>query len=477
MQPIEREIICGLIYDKTFLTAAIPHLKLEYFTDDGTRTIIELIKEFKQKYQAQPTVDSLVVDAQGKIGLTDKQYENIAKTLEDVSKVEARADYRWLLDKTEQYCKDRALYLALTRAIEIVNQSPDSKDRLSKGEIPGLMQDALAVTFDTSIGHDYINDADARFAFYNDKEEHLPFDLTLLNRITGGGLLKKSIIAITAPTGFGKTLMMCHIASSYLLKGKKVLYFTMEMSEKKIAERIDANLLDVDIGLLKDLPVETFQKKIEALKTRGIGDIVVKEFPTGAATANHFRHVIRELKQKKGFVPDAIFVDYLNICASSRFHSGDANSYVYAKAIAEELRGIAVEFDCPLITATQFNRSGSSSSDPSITDTSDSFGVPMTMDLQIAIFSTEEMDHAGKIIVKQLKNRYNSLSDYNKFTLKIDRTKMRLMDDDDNTQAPVQTPQNTNIEPSLVSQVGRSISSGAMVFDDEDEEEGTPPWV
>lgn len=471
MQPIEREILAGLVSDKTYLTTVLPHLKEEYFTDDGTRTLVELVKDFRLKYQAQPTVESLGVDVQGKVGLSDAQYKNIGTILKELAETDRRPDYRWLVDKTEQYCKDRALYLALTRAIEIVNQSPESKNRLSTGEIPGLMQDALAVTFDVSIGHDYINDADERFAFYNNKEEHLPFDLTLLNRITGGGLVKKSIACITAPTGVGKTLAMCHIAASYLLKGKRVLYFTMEMAEKRIAQRIDANLLDVDIGLLKDLPVETFQRKVDALKSKMIGDIVIKEFPTGAASASHFRHVIRELKQKKAFVPDAIFVDYLNICSSARFTSGDANSYTYCKAIAEELRGLAVEFDCPVITATQFNRSGSASSDPSITDTSDSFGVPMTMDLQIALFSTEEMDHQGKIIIKQLKNRYNSLTEYNKFTLKIDRTKMRLMDDDDTVEA--NQIQNQAELPDL-KEVTRSISSGSMVFDDE---EDTPPWV
>lgn len=435
MTPIEQEIIVGLITDKEYLSTVLPHLNLEYFTDDGSRTLVDMVKDFRLKYQSQPTVASLLVDAQSKVNLTDDQYKTIGEFLKGVDVDAAKPDYRWLVDRTEQFCKDRALYLALTRAIEIVNQNPNEKNKLSVGEIPELLQKALAVNFDTSVGHDYIDNAMDRLAFYNDTEEHLPFDLTLMNRITGGGVVKKSMLVVTAPTGVGKTLAMCHFAASYLMQGRKVLYITMEMSEERIAQRIDANLLDVDISLLKDLPPETFQTKIDVLRNRMVGDLVIKEFPTGSASSSHFRHLLTELKTKKQFSPDVIFIDYLNICASSRFGgSSDANSYSYVKAIAEELRGICVEYDCALITATQFNRQGSGSSDPSITDTSDSFGVPMTADLQIALFTTEEADHAGKIIIKQLKNRYNSITEYNKFTLKIDRTKMRLSDDTETYQ-------------------------------------------
>lgn len=427
-QPIEIEILNGLIFDAEFAKLALPHFEDEYFSDDGTRTVLNLARDYICKYGSQPTLDALAIDLQSVKELTQDQFEGAKGIIEDLKPSET--DYKWLVDKAEGFCQDRALYLGIMQAIHIVD-GKETKHGISKGAIPDLLQKALAVNFDRSIGHDYFSQADARFAFYHNDEEHIPFDLEMLNRITKGGLYRKTLNVLTGAPGMGKTLVMCHIAAAYVSAGLKVLYITMEMSEERIAQRIDANLLDVSLNEIENISKADFDAKVSRIRARTTGDIVIKEFPTGSGNVNHFRHLLSELNQKKRFTPDAIFVDYMNICSSARYRNGDGvNSYSVVKSIAEELRGMAVEFNVPVVTATQFNREGAGSSDPEMTNTSDSFGTPMTADLQLAIYSTPDLDEQGKLVIKQLKNRYNDKTEYKKFLLRVDKSKMRLMDDD-----------------------------------------------
>src|SRR5574337_66973 len=331
---------------------------------------------------------------------------------------------------TESFCQDRALYLGIMQAIEIVD-GKDTKSGIAKGAIPDILQKALAVNFDRSIGHDYLKSPIERYDYYHNTEILIPFDLDMLNRITEGGLAPKTLTVLTAAPNAGKTLMMCHMTAANMMSGKNVLYFTMEMAEKRIAQRIDANLLNIPISKLIELDKTNFVSRINKLRDRTPGDLVIKEFPTGAGNVSHFKHTLTELSQKKGFKPDIVYVDYMNICSSSRYHRMDGvNSYTVVKSIAEELRGLAVEYDVPVVTATQLNREGADSSDPSMTDTSDSFGTPMTADLQLAIITSPDLDKEGRIEIKQLKNRDHDVSNYRKFKLKIDRDRMRLMDDD-----------------------------------------------
>lgn len=427
-QPIESEILNGLIFDAEFAKLALPHFEDEYFSDDGTRTVLNLARDYICKYGSQPTLDALAIDLQSVKELTQDQFEGAKNIIQDLKPSET--DYKWLVDKAEGFCQDRALYLGIMQAIHIVD-GKETKFGISKGAIPDLLQKALAVNFDRSIGHDYFSQSDARFAFYHNDEEHIPFDLEMLNRITKGGLYRKTLNIFTAAPGVGKTLMMCHMAASYVSAGLKVLYITMEMSEERIAQRIDANLLDISLNEIENISKADFDARVARVRSRCTGDIVIKEFPTGGGNVNHFRHLLSELKQKKRFDVDIIFVDYMNICSSARYRHGDgANSYSVVKAIAEELRGMAVEYNVPVVTATQFNREGAGSSDPEMTNTSDSFGTPMTADLQLAIYSTPDLDEQGKLVIKQLKNRYNDKTEYKKFLLRVDKSKMRLMDDD-----------------------------------------------
>lgn len=427
-QPIEVEILNGLVFDAEFAKLALPHFEDEYFSDDGTRTVLGLARDYIGKYGSQPTTDALAIDLQSLKELTQDQFEGAKNIIQELKPSET--DYKWLVDKAEGFCQDRALYLGIMQAIHIVD-GKEIKHGISKGAIPDLLQKALAVNFDRSIGHDYFSQADARFAFYHNDEEHIPFDLEMLNRITKGGLYRKTLNIFTAAPGVGKTLMMCHMAASYVSAGLKVLYITMEMSEERIAQRIDANLLDISLNDIENISKADFDARVARARARSPGDIVIKEFPTGSGNVNHFRHLMSELSQKKRFAPDVIFVDYMNICSSARYRHGDGvNSYSVVKAIAEELRGMAVEFNVPVVTATQFNREGAGSSDPEMTNTSDSFGTPMTADLQLAIYSTPDLDEQGKLIIKQLKNRYNDKAEYKKFLLRVDKSKMRLMDDD-----------------------------------------------
>ena len=417
-------ILKNLLNREEYARKVLPFIKPEYFDERTDRIIFEEINDYLNKYDNIPLAEVLYIEVEKRDDITEEEY----KLIKDVIGVldPSDVDYQWALDTTEEWCKERAIYLALMESIKIADGQDEKKGRDS---IPDILKDALAVGFDEHVGHDYIDDSEDRFAFYHKVESKIPFDLEYFNKITTGGVSNKTLNIALAGTGVGKSLFMCHFASSVLLSGKNVLYITLEMAEEKIAERIDANLLNVNIREIADLPKSTFFKKIESLRSRTSGKLIVKEYPTASAHVGHFRALLNELALKKSFKPDIIFIDYLNICASSRYRSAvNVNSYSYIKAIAEELRGLAVEFDLPIFSATQTTRSGFASSDPKLTDTSESFGLPATADLMFALISSEELEKLGQIMVKQLKNRYNDLNMNKRFVCGIDRGKMRLYD-------------------------------------------------
>lgn len=424
MKTIETTILNNLICDEDYLRKVIPFLKEEYFQENSHKIIYNLINEFVKKFNKPPTLEALEISSQN-MSLTEGQFGDVSILLKDLAKKE-ESNKEWLIEETEKFCKDKAVYNAILASIGIL----DGKDKQhSKDGIPSLLQEALGVCFDATVGHDYIENAEERFDFYHKKEARIPFDLELFNRITQGGLPNKTLNVVLAGTGVGKSLFMCHMASSILSQGKNVLYITMEMAEERIAERLDANLLNVEIDQIKDLPRQMFSNRIDKLSKKTSGKLVIKEYPTASAHVGHFKGLLNELNLKKQFKPDIIFVDYLNICASSRFKPGGAvNSYTYIKAIAEELRGLAVEFNLPVVSATQTTRSGYSNTDVDLTDTSESFGLPATADFMFAIISTEELEQLNQLMVKQLKNRYNDPTQHKRFMIGVDRAKMRLYD-------------------------------------------------
>jgi replicative DNA helicase len=424
METTEALILRNLIYNEDFTRKVLPFIKTEYFNDSLQKVLYDEISSFVVEYNSLPTQESLYIELEKRTDLNEESFANIVEIVSGLSNEPAEKE--WLLKTTEQWCKDRAVYLAIRECIQIADGS-DSK--LTKEAIPSILSDALAVSFDSHIGHDYLEDSDARYESYVLKEDKLPFDISYLNKITGGGLSAKTLTVFIASTGVGKSLAMCHFASSYLLRGKNVLYITLEMAEEKIAQRIDANLLDINIQDFSKIPKSDFETKVQKLSAKTHGKLIIKEYPPTTAHSGHFKALISELKLKKSFVPDVIFIDYINICASSRFKSnGQVNTYSLVKSIAEELRSLAVEFNVPIISATQTNRTGFSSSDISLTDTSESIGLPQTADLMLALISTEELEGLNQILVKQLKNRYGALDPYRRFTVGIDRAKMRLYD-------------------------------------------------
>ena len=430
---LELTILKNLIYNEDYLRKVLPFLKPEYFTDSESRTLYKEINEFVQTYNSTPTIEAITLAVQEKRNLTDDQVEKCKTDLQEIKEsASERSELQWLINKTEQFCQEKAIYNAVLGSISIL----DGKDKTrEKGAIPSLLSEALAVSFDNSVGHDYLENSDERYEFYHKKEERIPFDLDLFNKITKGGLPKKTLNIALAGTGVGKSLFMCHVAASCMVQGKNVLYITMEMAEEKIAERIDANLLNVTVDDLISLPKDMYDKKIEKLREKTVGKLIIKEYPTASASTTHFRTLLNELNLKRSFTPDIIFVDYLNICCSSRLKAGaNVNSYTYVKAIAEELRGLAVEFGVPIVSATQTTRSGFTSSDPGLEDTSESFGLPATADLMFALISSEELEELGQIMVKQLKNRYADPTTYKRFSLGIDRAKMRLYDVEQSAQ-------------------------------------------
>jgi archaellum biogenesis ATPase FlaH len=408
----------------------LPFIRPEYF-EGVYAQLFKQVAKFVAKYNKLPTAETFKIELDDSNNMSDEHYRHAVEIIPEIFKSE-EVDETWLYNKTEKWCQDRALFNAIMESITVID---GKHTKLTKDALPDLLQKALAVTFDTNIGHDYLENVEERYGFYHAQEEKTPFDIDLLNEITKGGLSNKSLNIALAGTGVGKSLFMCHVAASALNLGKNVLYITMEMSEERIAERIDANLLDIPIDQIEHMSKEMFSNAVNRLKTKTNGKLIVKEYPTGSANANHFRALLNELKLKKGFTPDCIMIDYLNICASSRMKmGGSVNSYAYIKAIAEELRGLAVEFDLPIVSATQTTRSGYGSSDPGLEDTSESFGLPATADLMFALVSNEELEAQGQIMIKQLKNRYNDPNKNKRFIVGIDRSKMRLYDVD-NTDA------------------------------------------
>ena len=430
---LEQSILKNLVYNEDYLRKVLPFLKDDYFSDRTERTLYNEITSFTETYNTPPTIEALSIAVKERNNLSDDEVKNCETYLQEIeAHSKEQTEVQWLVDKTEKFCQEKAVYNAVLGAISILDGKDKSKD---KGAIPSILSDALAVSFDTTVGHDYLQDSDARFDFYHRKEERIPFDLEYFNKITKGGLPTKTLNIALAGTGVGKSLFMCHVAAGAMVQGKNALYITLEMAEEKIAERIDANLLNVTLDDLMDLPKELYDKKVAKVREKTTGKLIIKEYPTASASVTHFRTLLNELNLKRSFVPDIIFVDYLNICCSSRIKAGaNINSYTYVKSIAEELRGLAVEYNVPIVSATQTTRSGFTSSDPGLEDTSESFGLPATADLMFALISSEELEELGQIMVKQLKNRYNDPGYYKRFTVGVDRAKMKLYDIEQSAQ-------------------------------------------
>ena len=433
MERIETSILKNLIYNEEYSRKVIPFIKPEYFEQRSEKVIFEEITNFIVKYGSAITIEALNIETENRTDLTENEIKEVREL--NSSFEETVVENQWLLDSTEKWCRDRAIYLALMESISLADGKDESKGR---DAIPSILSDALSVSFDNHIGHDYLNDYEERYESYHRKEDKIPFDLEFFNKVTKGGLPTKTLNIALAGTGVGKSLFMCHVASSVLLQGKNVLYITLEMAEEKIAERIDANLLNVNIQNIVDLPKPMFGTKVTNLTKKTQGQLIIKEYPTASAHSGHFKALLNELALKKSFKPDIIFIDYLNICASSRYRANaNVNSYSYIKAIAEELRGLAVEANLPIVSATQTTRSGYGSSDVDLTDTSESFGLPATADLMFALISTEELEGLNQIMVKQLKNRYNDPTIYKRFVVGIDRAKMRLYDCEQSAQQDI----------------------------------------
>lgn len=428
---LEQTILRNLLTNEPYMRKVVPFLKKEYFEGVYQHIFTEVTK-FVGKYNKLPTLEAFKIEIDQSDRLTDQMYTHAIDILPNIFERKEENE-QWLLDTTEKWCQDRAVYRAIMESISIID---GKHEKLTKNALPDILQNALAVSFDTNIGHDYLENVDERYAFYHEQEERIPFDLDYFNRITKGGLPNKTLNIALAGTGVGKSLFMCHVAASALSQGRNVLYITMEMAEERIAERIDANLLNVPIDQLENMSQSMFKDRVRGIAERTNGKLIIKEYPTGQAHSGHFRALLMELKLKKKFVPELIFIDYLNICASSRMKSmgGAINSYTYIKAIAEEIRGLAVEFDVPIVSATQTTRSGYGNSDPGLEDTSESFGLPATADLMFALISNDELSSLGQIMVKQLKNRYNDPNVDKRFVVGVDRSKMKLYDVDETQQ-------------------------------------------
>jgi len=444
---IERIILRNLFYNEDFTRKALPFIKPEFFTNHNESTLFGEINEFVLKYKNLPTKETILVELNKRKDLKEEELSEIKTIVNKLDNQEV--ELQWLLDTTEKFCKDRAVHNAVLEGIQIL----DGKDKKQNPEaIPSILSEALAVSFDNHIGHDYIDDAEARFEFYHKREKRFKFDLNYFNRITKGGVPSKTLNIALAGTGVGKSLFMCHAAANWLTQGKNVLYITLEMAEERIAERVDANLFDVTIDDLHAMPKDMYESKVKKLQNKTLGQLIIKEYPTASAHSGHFRALLNELSLKKTFKPDVVFIDYLNICASSRFKGGNISSYFYIKAIAEELRGLAVEFDMPIFSATQTTRSGFTSTDIGLEDTAESFGLPATADFMFALISNDELDQLNQLKVKQLKNRFGDPSMNRSFIIGVDRSKMRLFDVEASAQNIVdsnQTEEEEQIEPEV----------------------------
>ena len=422
---LEQTILKNLVQSESFTRKVIPFLKEEYFSESDEKTVFNEVVSYFDKYTKPPTVEALLINLDNNTSLNDGQLSNAKTIVDSISKDKEDTPIDWLVEETEKWCQDRAIYIAVMDSIEVI----DKKSQRSTGEIPDLLKEALSVSFDTNIGHDFIENSDDRFEFYHTEEEKLPFDLEYFNKVTKGGLPNKTLNICLAGTGVGKSLFMCHMASANLMMNKNVLYITLEMSEERIAERIDSNTLNIPMKDFPDLSKTQFDKKIDKIKEKTKGKLIVKEYPTASAHVGHFRHLLQELNIKKDFKPDMIYIDYLNICSSARVKPGSgANSYTLVKSIAEELRGLAVEFDVPIMSATQTTRSVYGSTDVELTDTSESFGLPATADFMFALITSDELEELDQMVVKQLKNRYNDPTVFKRFVIGVDRSRMKLYD-------------------------------------------------
>jgi replicative DNA helicase len=463
---IETNILSQLVHSEQYARKVLPFLKEEYFQTVTDRLLLTKIKQYMDEYNVPPSKEALYIELENTDALSEADYSSTVSQVEQLT-VDEDTNEQWLIDKTEQFCQEKAVYNAIMESIHIIDGKSKSK---TKQAIPQVLSEALAVSFDNHIGHDFIEDYEQRFDFYHHKEERIPFDLDYMNKITKGGLPRKSLNIILAGTGVGKSLAMCHFAAGNMMEGKNVLYITMEMAEEKIAERIDANLLNVKVDDLVNLPKQMYDNKISELRSRTPGRLIIKEYPTASAHSGHFRHLINELRIKRNFTPDIIYIDYLNICSSSRTKAigGSINSYTYIKAIAEELRGLAVEKNVPIVSATQTTRSGYTNSDLGLEDTSESFGLPATADFMFAIINSDELEQLNQLMVKQLKNRYNDPTMYKRFVIGVDRAKMRLYDveqtaqDDIVDDGPVMD--NTDVGKALNQSFGKSKKDYSDLF-------------
>jgi replicative DNA helicase len=444
---LEKTILKSLLRNENYCRKVIPFLKSEYFSNED-KVLFEQINDFILKYNKRPTADALEIEINSLVKITEEEVKACKSALTSFDESKEDTSEEWLIDKTETFCQEKAIYQAMMLSIEIMN---GQNKTLGKGSIPHVLTEALSVSFDPNIGHDFFQDVEKRYDFYHRVEERIPFDLEFFNKITKGGLPKKTLNIILAGTGVGKSLAMCHFAAANLTIGKNVLYITMEMAEERIAERIDANLLNTAVDDLEKMPKDLYERKVASLKNKTNGKLIIKEYPTASASSQHFRTLLNELRLKKSFEPDIIYIDYLNICSSARMKAGpNVNSYTFIKAIAEELRGLAVEFDVPIISATQTTRGGYSNSDVGLEDTSESFGLPATADFMFALISTEQLEDLGQIMVKQLKNRYNDPTTNKRFVIGVDRPKMKLYDAEASAQndiadsGQIQMPNKTN---------------------------------
>ena len=432
---IEKTILSNLLLNEEYTRKVLPFIKDEYFRDSSEKLTFKLIQDYITKYNALPSKEALNIDLQNKNNVSETSFKEANDIIEGLS-LDNKTSLSWLVEHTEKFCQDQALFNAISKSIQLING--DLKQDISKGAIPEMLSEALSVSFDTNIGHDLVDDWERRFDLYHTRETKIPFNLEYFNKITKGGLSKKTLNICLAGTGVGKSMFMCHCASGNLVDGLNVLYITLEMAEEKIAERIDANLMNIAIDELSELPKDVYQKKIDKIKNKTIGKLIIKEYPTASAGASNFRYLLNELKLKKNFKPDIIYIDYLNICSSSRLKVGsNVNSYLYVKAIAEELRGLAVETNVPIVSATQTNRTGFTNSDVGLEDTSESFGLPATADFMFAIISNEQMANLNQLLVKQLKNRYSDPNINRKFIVGVDRAKMKLYNVEQSAQRDI----------------------------------------
>jgi len=433
---LEKAILSNLIFNEEFCRTVFPYIKEDYFDENSSKKIFSTFSEYVEKYKSPPSIEALKISMDNRKDLNESSYKDILQAVDELS-IDEKTNQEWLISETEKFCQDKDLYNSIRKAILILDGQDKDYD---KGGIPKLLSDSLGISFDNSVGHDFLEDYESRYDYYHRKEERLPFDIDILNKITKGGIPRKSMTVLLATTGGGKSLVKCHMAATNLMFGKNVLYITMELAEEEVARRIDANLIDTQLDEILTMPREKYETKVNRVKSKTVGKLIIKEYPTGSAHAGHFRHLLNELRMKKNFVPDVIFVDYLNICASSRVKgAASANSYTLVKSIAEEIRGLAMEFNVAIVTSSQFNRGAYDSSDVELSNTSESMGITHTADAIFGLITSEELEERKHLMIKQLKNRWGDISYYKRFVVGIDRSKMKLYDLEEGAQTKIQS--------------------------------------